>query len=257
VNEEYLNARAKPQPEYPIKGLNNASSSSSHQAQNGPNKFWRRELMDRQDSQPPKAIQKAYAHPSWIPLARLGVETTLRSTSHPDKWGQVIMDYDCKYVVALSWSHFMAVLADDMNSDKTFVVEDSGELKLKEFKTEKRGTRVFGTFFGGSEAEVSRAAGAQHRCQQRKVSAKIRHTAVQPPRMTKEDDRATASRVARIPVPTSSGQLAGSCQRRDRCINPGSSGRGRYQRLRNGGRYGKLGKARQAGRWTDFCDSYR
>ena len=30
----------------------------------------------------------------------------------------------------------MAVLVDDMNSDKTFVVEDSGELKLKEFKTE-------------------------------------------------------------------------------------------------------------------------
>ena len=71
VNEEYLNARVKPQPEYPIKGLNNASSSlSSHQAQNGANKLWRRELMDRQDSQPPKAIQKAYAHPSWIPLAR-------------------------------------------------------------------------------------------------------------------------------------------------------------------------------------------
>jgi cell wall assembly regulator SMI1 len=64
VNEEYLNARAKPQPEYPIKGLNNASSSSSHQAQNGANKLWRQELMDRQDPQPPKAIQKAYAHPS-------------------------------------------------------------------------------------------------------------------------------------------------------------------------------------------------
>ena len=176
------------------------------------------------------------------------------------------MDYDCKYVVARSWSHFMAVLADDMNSDKTFVVEDSGELKLKEFKTEKRGTRVFGhssveirpeVWPERSEAEDSRTAGAQHRCQQRKVSAKIRHTAVQPPRMTKEDDRATASRVARIPVPTSSGQPAGSCQRRDRCANPGSSGQGRYQRLRNGGRYGKLGKARQAGRLTDFCDSYR
>jgi cell wall assembly regulator SMI1 len=55
---KYLNARAKPQPEYPIKSLNNASSSSSsssssHQAQN---MLWRQELMDRQDSQPPKAI---------------------------------------------------------------------------------------------------------------------------------------------------------------------------------------------------------
>ena len=63
VNEEYLNSRAKPQPEYPIKGLNTASSSSSHQSQSGSNKLWRQELLDRQDSQPPKAIQKAYCHP--------------------------------------------------------------------------------------------------------------------------------------------------------------------------------------------------
>jgi len=143
VNEEYLNARAKPQPEYPIKGLNHvSSSSSSHQAQNGANKLWRQELMDRQDSQPPKAIQKAYAHPSWILLVRDWGENNITVDLAPGqmgKWGQVIIfgrDYDCKYVVAWSWSHFMAVLADDMNSDKTFVVEDSGELKLKEFKTE-------------------------------------------------------------------------------------------------------------------------
>ena len=142
VNEEYLNARVKPQPEYPIKGLNGASSSSSHQPQNGANKLWRQELMDRQDSQPPKAIQKAYAHPSWIPLARDWGGNNIAVDLAPGqmgKWGQVIIfgrDYDCKYVVARSWSHFMAVLADDMNSDKTFVVEDSGELKLREFKTE-------------------------------------------------------------------------------------------------------------------------
>ena len=142
VNEEYLNSRAKPQPEYPIKGLNNASSSSSHQSQSGSNKLWRQELLDRQDSQPPKAIQKAYAHPGWIPLARDWGGNNIAIDLAPGqmgKWGQVIIfgrDYDCKYVVARSWSHFMAVLADDMNSDKTFVVEESGELKLKEFKTE-------------------------------------------------------------------------------------------------------------------------
>jgi cell wall assembly regulator SMI1 len=143
VNEEYLNTRIKPQPEYPIKGLNNASSSSSHQSQSGPNnKLWRQELLDRQDSQPPKAIQKAYAHPGWIPLARDWGGNNIAVDLAPGqmgKWGQVIIfgrDYDCKYVVARSWSHFMAVLADDINSEKTFVVEDSGELKLKEFKTD-------------------------------------------------------------------------------------------------------------------------
>jgi hypothetical protein len=55
------------------------------------------------------------------------------------KWGQIIIfgrDYDTKYVVARSWSHFLAVVADDMNSERIFVDEDSGEMKLKEFKTE-------------------------------------------------------------------------------------------------------------------------
>jgi cell wall assembly regulator SMI1 len=113
VNEEYLNTRAKPQPEYPIKGLNHvssfssSSSSSSHQAQNGANKLWRQELMDRQDSQPPKEIQKAYAHPSWIPLVRdWGVNniTVDLAPGQMGKWGQVNIfgrDYGCKYVVAL------------------------------------------------------------------------------------------------------------------------------------------------------------
>jgi len=55
------------------------------------------------------------------------------------KWGQVILfgrDYDCKYVVARSWAHFLAVVADDLNSEKVMVDEESGDLKLKEFKTE-------------------------------------------------------------------------------------------------------------------------
>ncbi len=143
VNEEYLDGRTKPQPQYPIKALNNpSSSSSSHQGQNGSSKLWRQELIDRQESQPPKAIQKAYAHPSWIPLARDWGGNNLAIDLAPGtmgKWGQVILfgrDYDCKYVVARSWSHFMAVFADDLNSDMTFVVEESGELKLKAFKTE-------------------------------------------------------------------------------------------------------------------------
>lgn len=140
VNEEYLTGARKQS--YSNKGLSNgASSSSASQAQNG-NRFWRQELLDRQESQPPKAIQKAYAHPSWIPLARDWGGNNIAVDLAPGpmgKWGQVILfgrDYDCKYVIARSWAHFLANVADDLSTEKVFVDEDTGELKLKEFKTE-------------------------------------------------------------------------------------------------------------------------
>lgn len=138
VKEEYLNgAKAK---SYTAKGLSNGASSSS-QSQPG-NRFWREELLDRQESQPPKAIQKAYAHPSWISLARDWGGNNIAIDLAPGpmgKWGQVILfgrDYDCKYVIARSWAHFLAVVADDINTEKVFVDEESGDLKLKEFKSE-------------------------------------------------------------------------------------------------------------------------
>ncbi|EXJ79985.1 hypothetical protein A1O3_08271 [Capronia epimyces CBS 606.96] len=142
VNEEYLSGASKHSSYSNNKRLSNgASSSSSSQTQNG-NRFWRQELLDRQESQPPKAIQKAYAHPSWISLARDWGGNNIAVDLAPGplgKWGQIIIfgrDYDCKYVVARSWAHFLAIVADDMNSDKVFVDEETGELKLKEFKTE-------------------------------------------------------------------------------------------------------------------------
>lgn len=140
VNEEYLSTAKKPVPHYPLKSLN-AGPSSSTQPQNA-TKPWRQELLDRQDSQPPKAIQKAYSHPAWISLARDWGGNNIAIDLAPGpmgKWGQVILfgrDYDCKYVVARSWSHFLAIVADDISSDKVFVDEETGELKLKEFKTE-------------------------------------------------------------------------------------------------------------------------
>ena len=142
VNEEYLSGAKKPQAHYPIKGLNGGASSSSSSNQNANSKYWREELLDRQDSQPPKAIQKAYAHPNWISLARDWGGNNIAVDLAPGpmgKWGQVILfgrDYDCKYVIARSWSHFLATVADDLQSDKVFVDEDTQELKLKEFKTE-------------------------------------------------------------------------------------------------------------------------
>ena len=143
VNEEYLSGSKKPTPHYPLKSLNsNAASSSSSSSTPANNKLWRQELHERQDSQPPKAIQKAYAHPSWIPLARDWGGNNIAVDLAPGplgKWGQIILfgrDYDCKYVIARSWSHFLSIVADDICSDRVMVDEDSGEMKLKEFKTE-------------------------------------------------------------------------------------------------------------------------
>jgi cell wall assembly regulator SMI1 len=144
VNMEYLTEPVDFKPATPLKALGGSSSSSSKPpAQTSNNPMWRQDLLARQDSQPSGAIQKVYAHPSWIPLVRdwggnnLAVDLAPGPTG---KWGQVILfgrDYDCKYVVARSWSAFLATVADDLNSGKWFVDEDTNELKLREFKTSK------------------------------------------------------------------------------------------------------------------------
>ncbi|KAL2118342.1 hypothetical protein VTJ04DRAFT_8002 [Mycothermus thermophilus] len=117
-----------------------AAASSSSAPTSPRNANWRQELLARQDSVPPGAIQKAYAHPRWIPLVRdwggnnLAVDLAPGPKGH---WGQVILfgrDYDTKYVVARSWAAFLAIVADDLNSGRWFVDEDTGELKLREFK---------------------------------------------------------------------------------------------------------------------------
>lgn len=135
VNEEFLNTTAVlHQP--PAK----ASSSSAGPSQHVPSPLWRQELLDRQDSQPPGAVQKAYAHPAWIPLARDWGGNNIAIDLAPGpagKWGQVIIfgrDYDCKYVIARSWAAFLATLADDICSGKVIVDEETNELRLKEFK---------------------------------------------------------------------------------------------------------------------------
>ena len=144
VNMEYLTEPVDFKPATPLKALGGSSSSSSKPPpQTSNNPMWRQDLLARQDSQPSGAIQKVYAHPAWIPLVRdwggnnLAVDLAPGPTG---KWGQVILfgrDYDCKYVVARSWSAFLATVADDLNSGKWFVDEDTNELKLREFKTSK------------------------------------------------------------------------------------------------------------------------
>lgn len=136
VNEEFLSNSTMMNP--PPKAT--ASSSSAAPPSQGPNPLWRQELLDRQDSQPPGAVQKAYAHPAWIPLARDWGGNNIAIDLAPGpagKWGQVIIfgrDYDCKYVVARSWAAFLAVVADDICSGRVNVDEETNELKLLEFK---------------------------------------------------------------------------------------------------------------------------
>ena len=138
VNEEYLTSQPSQQSFTP-KAFAASSSSAPPQPASGP--LWRQQLLDRQESQPPRAIQKAYAHPAWIPLARDWGGNNLAVDLAPGpvgKWGQVIIfgrDYDCKYVVARSWAAFLAQVADDIQTDRVFVDEETQELKLREFKT--------------------------------------------------------------------------------------------------------------------------
>ncbi|KAI9686443.1 MAG: Cell wall assembly regulator [Bogoriella megaspora] len=146
VNEEFIAVSRSNnfnEPTAPLKafGAESSSAPSSAPSQQNANTFWRQQLLARQDSQPPNAVQKVYAHPAWIPLARdwggnnIAVDLAPGPTG---KWGQVILmgrDYDCKYVISRSWASFLATLADDMSTDKWWIDEDTRELKLREFKT--------------------------------------------------------------------------------------------------------------------------
>lgn len=149
VNEQYLINQPPSEastPQVPVKAFapTSASSSTPVSETQSPksNGLWREELMGKQDSVPPNSVQKAYAHRSWIPMARDWGGNCLAVDLAPGpmgKWGQVILfgrDYDCKFVVARSWGAFLAILADDLTSgsDKVFVDEENGDLKLQLFK---------------------------------------------------------------------------------------------------------------------------
>jgi cell wall assembly regulator SMI1 len=147
VNEQYLanQPNSTHTPTVPAKTFAGPSSSTSPSIPavqtSQTSGVWKEELLGKQESQPPGAVQKAYAHRSWIPLVRdwggncLAVDLAPGPTG---KWGQVIIigrDYDCKFVVARSWAAFLANFADDLCSgDKVHVDEESGELKFQLFK---------------------------------------------------------------------------------------------------------------------------
>lgn len=147
VNEHFL-SDSRPYglqaPQIPVKAFASSSSSNTpiptaEQQQKNP--LWREELLARQDSQPPNAVQKAYSHPAWIPLARdwggncIAVDLAPGPTG---KWGQIILfgrDYDTKFVIARSWAAFLASVADDFGTpEKIFVDEENHEFRFKQFK---------------------------------------------------------------------------------------------------------------------------
>ncbi|KAJ4367076.1 Cell wall assembly regulator [Neocucurbitaria cava] len=142
VAEEYLTTKPDYRtPQIPVKAFAGSSTAPPiAQPQATGNPLWRQDLLSKQDSQPPNAVQKAYAHPAWIPLARdwggnyLAVDLAPGSTG---TWGQIIIfgrDYDCKYVVARSWGALLAMIADDFASKDLHMDEETGELKLLVFK---------------------------------------------------------------------------------------------------------------------------
>lgn len=143
VNDAYLSGNTQDFviPQAPVRAFAGSSSSAVPTAQaSSANSQWKSDLIEKQDSQPTNAVQKAYSHPAWIPLARDWGGNNIAIDLAPGptgKWGQVILmgrDYDCKYVISRSWSAFLATVADDMASGKTFIDEDTNELKLREFK---------------------------------------------------------------------------------------------------------------------------
>ncbi|KAI5201471.1 putative 1,3-beta-glucan biosynthesis protein [Aureobasidium subglaciale] len=144
VGDDYLRASSAPYaaPQVPNKAFAGSSTQPSAAPQSASGAGWRSELMAKQDSHPPNAVQKAYVHPGWIPVARDWGGNNICIDLAPGpagKWGQVILagrDYDCKYVVARSWSAFLAAVADDFSTPKAVVDEDSGELTLREFKNQ-------------------------------------------------------------------------------------------------------------------------
>lgn len=149
VNQEFLSDHVrlrspmlrKPDvaaPPPPSSASASSNAQASHRQPPPSSSLWRQQLLAKQDSQPPGAVRKAYAHPGWVPLARDWGGNNVAVDLAPGPagtWGQVIVfgrDFDCKYVVARSWAAFLASVADDLEGDRWFVDEDGHELRLRE-----------------------------------------------------------------------------------------------------------------------------
>ncbi|EMR64869.1 putative glucan synthesis regulatory protein [Eutypa lata UCREL1] len=230
VNEGYLLETSIVKPAVPSKafgGSNQASSSKSVPGSPGSQKqSWKQDLISRQDSVPQGAVQRAYAHPAWIPLVRDWGGNNLAVDLAPGPtgtWGQIILfgrDYDTKYVVARSWGAFLAIFADDLNSGKWFIDDDTNELKLREFKS----TRVEPPYFDilrwrmdqkhgrGAKATAKQSAGAANGVNSAKL---VEVETPQPSEDGSSDPKSSTTSeskgkesVLKMEAPTANGKLA-------------------------------------------------
>lgn len=86
----------------------------------------------KQSSRPEGAVQSVYAHPGWIPMAKDYMGNNIAIDLAPGsrgRVGQVILfgrDCDVKFVVAPSWSAFLASFVNDLESEHVVVDEDVG-----------------------------------------------------------------------------------------------------------------------------------
>lgn len=120
----------------PSSSANGGSAKKNGVQGNPPPSGSKQHFLQRQHSRPEGAVQRVYASTQWIPLAKdfqgNNIAIDLAPASR-GQWGQIIIfgsDYDTKYVVAKSWSSFMAMLADDIASGEAYV-DDEGELCLR------------------------------------------------------------------------------------------------------------------------------
>ena len=85
-----------------------------------------------QNCRPPETIQRVYAHPAWIPLAKDFSGNNIAVDLSPGPrgtWGQVILfgrECETKYVVARSWASFLAAVADDFEAGEARFDTDDG-----------------------------------------------------------------------------------------------------------------------------------
>ena len=117
-----------------------------------------------QACRPPETIQKVYAHPLWIPLAKDFTGNNIAVDLCPGPrgtWGQVILfgrDCETKYVVARSWGAFLAAIADDFEAGEARFDRDEG----------------FRETFQGGELRIRPCAGARDDTFMEVLKARVR-----------------------------------------------------------------------------------
>lgn len=114
----------------PLPDLESSSSTSTSASRRQSKIFGATQRF--QSCRPPDTIQRVYAHPAWIPLAKDFSGNNIAVDLSPGPrgtWGQVILfgrECETKYVVARSWASFLAAVADDFEAGEARFDTDDG-----------------------------------------------------------------------------------------------------------------------------------